>query len=134
VNFFKERIMNATMKANTQRGLALSTLLVWSFLLVILAITGMKIVPAYVENRTIQGVLNDIAHAPEMQDAQPHDIQNSFDKHAMIDNISVVGSNDLIIDKRPTGLVLSVRYQVKIPLFSNISLLIDFDTSSSHPR
>ena len=54
----------------------------------------MKVVPAYIENRTIVHILDTIAHDPEMQGALPSDIRNSYDKRAMINNITVVTSDD----------------------------------------
>ncbi len=126
--------MDAAMAARTQRGLALSQLLLWSVLIVIVAIAGMKIIPVYIESRTIQHALDEIAHKPEMQGAQPHDVQVAFDKYTMVDRISSVSSSDLIIDQTPDGLVLSAKYQAKVPLVANVSLVFDFNVSSARPR
>jgi len=126
--------MKATT-ANRQRGLSFSNFLLVAILLVFLAIFGMKIVPAYVEDRTIRGILETIAHDPEMQEGTPAAIRESFYKRAMMNNINVVGPEDVVIQKLPAGsLVLSVKYTVKIGLVGNASLLLEFDTSSSRPR
>ncbi len=120
--------------ARRQRGLTFANFLLVAILIVFVAIGGMKVIPAYVENRTIAHILDTIAHDPDMRDAQPADIRNSFDKRAMVNNITVVSSNDVQIQKAPTGLILSLKYNVKIGLFGNMSLLLEFDTSSAHPR
>jgi hypothetical protein len=117
--------------ASQQRGLTFGNFLLGAILLVFLALFGMKIIPAYVENRTIAQILDTVAHDPDMQDAQPNDIRNSFEKRAMINNITVVNSSDIQIQKAPGGLVLSVHYNVKIGLVGNASLLLEFDTSSA---
>ncbi|HMC12896.1 MAG TPA: DUF4845 domain-containing protein [Gallionellaceae bacterium] len=124
------------MKGTTarQRGLTFANFLLTAILLVFLAIGGMKIIPAYVEDRTIHGILDTIAHDPEMQGATPADIHISFDKRAMMNNITVVNSNDIVIQKTPNGMVLSVNYNVKIGLVGNASLLLEFETSSSSMR
>ncbi len=126
--------MDAATAARTQRGLALSKLLLWSFLIVIGSIVGMKIIPVYIENKTIQHALDEIAHRPEMQAAQLTEVQEAFDKFTQVDNITAVRSSDLIIDQTPAGLVLSVKYQYKVPLVANVSLLFDFNTSSTRAR
>lgn len=126
-------MMTATT-ARRQGGLTFANFLLIAILLVFLAIFGMKIVPAYVEDRTIRGILETIAHDPEMQDATPVDIRNSWDKRAMINNITVINSSDLVILKTPAGPVISVSYKVKIGLVANASLLLEFDTSSSRAR
>lgn len=120
--------------ARRQRGLTFANFLLAAILLVFLAIGGMKVVPAYVDNRTIAHILDTIAHDPDMQGAPPSDIRNSFEKRAMVNNITVVGPDDLQIQKMPAGIVLSVKYNVKIELVGNISLLLEFETSSARPR
>ncbi len=117
-----------------QRGLTFSNFLLAAILLVFVAILGMKIIPAYIENRTIVHILETIAHDPEMQDALPSAIRDSYDKRAMINNITVVDSRTIEIQKTPTGLVLNVKYNVKIGLIGNASLLLEFDSSSTRAR
>ena len=117
-----------------QRGLTFANFLLMAILVVFLAIFGMKIIPAYVENRTIVHILNTIAHDPDMQNALPSDIRNSYDKRAMVNNITVVNGADLKIDQIGGSQVLSVKYNVKIELVGNASLLLEFDASSSRGR
>lgn len=125
------------MKATTakrQNGMTFANFLLVAILLIFLAIGGMKVVPAYMEDRTIRSILDTIAHDPDMQDASLADIRNSFDKRAMINNINEVSSSDIVIQKTPVGLVLSVKYSAKIGLVGNASLLLEFDTSSARAR
>lgn len=126
--------MKAVKSTTRQRGVGLTNLLTWAFLLVFIAIGIMKVIPVYVQDRTIQHALDQIAHNPDMQEAQVRDIQDAFFKQATMDAITVVSEKDIVVDKRSTGLVLSVNYQVKVPLMGNASLLFDFNTSSAAPR
>ena len=121
--------MKAT--ANKQRGVSLEGTLVIIVLLISLGMVGMKIIPPYMENGTIKKILDTIRSDPEMQGAPASTIRNSFDKRAMMNNIHVVSSNDIEVTKDAGGLSLSVSYSVKIPLVSNASLLLEFNTSSS---
>lgn len=116
--------------ANRQRGVSLSGLLIWSVLLILAAIGGMKVIPAYVQDAEVKSILSTIANDPEMQGAQSKDIRESFSKRAMMNNINVVTANDIEIIKDARGLSLSVSYQVKIPLAGNASLLLEFNPSS----
>ena len=117
-------------RVNRQRGVSLSGLLVWSVILIIAAIGGMKVIPAYVQDAEIKSILSTIVNASEMQGAQSKDIRESFSKRAMMNNINVVTANDIEIVKDARGLSLSVSYQVKIPLVGNASLLLEFNPSS----
>ncbi len=124
--------MTSLVTARKQRGLTFANFLLAAILLIFLAIFGMKIVPAYVENRTIQHILDTLAHDPDLQDATPVEIRNSWDKRAMVNNITVVDAQDIQIQKMNGNWVLSVKYNVKIGLVANASLLLEFNTSSAH--
>ena len=115
---------------NRQRGVSLSGLLVWSVILILAAIGGMKIIPAYIQDAEIKSILSTIVNDAEVQGAQSKDIRESFSKRAMMNNINVVTANDIEIVKDARGLSLSISYQVKIPLTGNASLLLEFNPSS----
>lgn len=126
--------MTYRVTARRQRGVTFANFVLVAILVVFAAIGGMKIVPAYVDNRTIAHILDTVAHDPDMQGAQPSDIRNAFEKRAMINNVTAVGPEDVEIQKTPAGMVLRVKYNVKIELIGNASLLLEFDTSSSRMR
>ncbi len=116
--------------ANRQRGVSLFGLLIWSAILILAAIGGMKIIPAYIQDAEIKSILSTIVNDAEMQGAQSKDIRESFSKRAMMNNINVVTANDIEIVKDARGLSLNISYQVKIPLVGNASLLLEFNPSS----
>ncbi|MDO8414107.1 MAG: DUF4845 domain-containing protein [Gallionellaceae bacterium] len=117
--------------ASRQHGVTFSGLLIWAIILIFLAIGGMKLIPAYVQDAEIKGIFNAIAQDPEMQGATARNIRESFSKRAMMNNISIVNAEDINIDKAGNSLLLSVSYQMKIPLAGNVSLVLEFNPSSS---
>jgi alpha-beta hydrolase superfamily lysophospholipase len=114
-----------------QRGLALSGFIMVAFLFVIISITLLKLVPAYIQNAQINSIFKDIAHDPDMQKATTHDIQVSFDKRASINAITVIQADDIDISADGARPELSAHYFVKIPLFANISIDLEFNPSSA---
>lgn len=116
---------------NKQRGVSLEGTLVVIVLLIFVGVAAMKLVPSYMENGTIQKIFDTIVHDPEMQGAPVKAIRDSFAKRAMTNSIKTVTENDIEVSKDSGGLSLSVSYSVKIPLVSNASLLLEFNTSSS---
>jgi len=122
--------MHTTMPMQ-QRGITLGGFMIWAFVLVIVAITGLKLVPAYIQDAQINSVFRDIAHDPDMQKATPHDIQVSFDRRASIDDITAIKASDIDISSAGDTPVLSANYVVKIPLVGNISLYLEFNPSSA---
>ena len=113
-----------------QKGVTLSGLLGWSAILVILAVLGMKVVPVYLENATIEKVLTSLADDQSLRNAPPSKIRQSFGKKASIDNITAIRGSDIEISKVRGQLILKSDYSVTVPLFANISLIMDFNTSS----
>ncbi len=118
------------MTVRKQQGLSLSSLLIWSIILVLIAIFGMKVAPAYIEHSAITKNLKAIAQEVELQDGDPNQIRLSFGKRAQIDSIKSISGQDIKIDRENGRVVLSAKYTVKIPLASNISLSIDFESTS----
>ena len=120
--------------AKQQRGMSISSLLLVVILIIFTAIGLMKVIPAYTEDRTIQHILDAIAHDPDMQEAPPGDLRNSYYKRASVNNVTAVNPETINIAKTPTGWVLSAKYDVKIGLAGNMSLLLEFNPSSSRAR
>lgn len=114
-----------------QSGVALSGLLIWIVILVMGGIFAMKLIPPYIENAEIKDIFNAIAHDPEMQNAPLKNIRESFDKRAMMNNITIIEASDLEINRDAGGLALEARYQVLLPLVGNITLVLDFNPTSA---
>lgn len=122
--------MNLTMPTR-QRGLSFSGFIFGAFVLVLLSITGLKMIPAYIQNATINKMFLAIAQDPDMQKAAPREIRNSFNKRASVEGITAITSQDIDIESDAGTPVLSANYSVKIPLVANISLYIDFNPRSA---
>jgi len=114
-----------------QKGVTLSGLLAWSVVLVLGAILGMKLIPAFAEYAAIKKNLVAIVSDSGLRDGPASEMKKSFDKRATIDDIKVVRGNDINVSKDGGQTVLNVSYAVKTPLVANVSLCIDFDASSS---
>lgn len=122
--------MNAAMPA-AQRGLSFSGFLFGAVILVLVSITGLKLIPVYIQNEQIKNLFVVIANDPEMQGASMRDIKLSFDKRASIDDIKAITADDIEIVKENGRLHLSATYTVKVPLAGNVSLLLDFNPTSA---
>jgi hypothetical protein len=109
-----------------QRGLSLIGLLLVSGLLVLLALIGFKVLPAYVEYLAVKKAVTDIARAPETRGGQVRDVQMAFDRRAQIDDITSIRGQDLEINKLGDGFEIIATYSVQVPLFGNVSACIDF--------
>lgn len=115
-----------------QAGFTFGGFVVGLFILVILVLFGFKLIPAYMENAEIQSMLVAVAHDPNMQNATAHELRGSFDRHAAVNWVSGVKSEDIEIEKDEAGRpILSASYEVRIKLAGNVSLLLNFNPTSA---
>ncbi|HEX5362975.1 MAG TPA: DUF4845 domain-containing protein [Gallionella sp.] len=121
--------MNTAMPAQ-QRGLTFFGFIFGAFLVVLLSITGLKLIPAYMQNETIKNLFVTVAHDPEMQGANVGSIKMSYIRRASVEDIRAITPDDIEISKDNGVLKLSASYAVKIPLVANISLYLEFNPSS----
>ncbi len=98
--------------------------------IIFLAIVGMKLVPAYIEYFTIKKAVAGITQGGQLRNATVADVRKAFELRQAIDDFTSVGPKDLEITKDGSEVVISFAYEKRIPLFHNISVLIDFVGSS----
>lgn len=112
-----------------QRGLAVSNLLFWAFILFFISVLGMKVLPSVFEyykiSKNSKTVISQLA-----PDATVADVRKSFDKYADIDYLEFKG-NQLDISKENGKVVIEFAYEKRIPLFYNVSLVIDYKGSTA---
>jgi Tfp pilus assembly major pilin PilA len=123
-------LKNYRVDHKTQNGFTLTGLVVVSALLIVIALIGMKVVPAYMEFLSVKKVLTAMKQEP-LDTMSKNEIMKSFDKRANIAYISVVKGSDLTIEKTSTGTAVNVEYQVIRPIAGNLSVLIDFSTADN---
>lgn len=112
-----------------QLGVSLSGLLIVSVFLAVLALLGMKLFPPVVEYFQIIKTVKAVAGDPSASTSVT-EVRRSFERRASVDDISSVGAQDIEVSKEGSDVVISFAYEKRIPLFSNVSLLIDFQGSS----
>src|SRR5690606_36193325 len=113
-----------------QQGVSLPGLLTWSVIIVLVAILGIRLIPAYIEFSAVKRALASIVSDSELRNAGAHEIRQAFNKRAAVDAIKSVDGSDIVIRRQDEQLVLNISYTVTTPLFANLSLLIDFDAAS----
>ncbi len=113
---------------NRQTGVSLSGLIIVFAILIVLALLGMKVGPAFFEFQTAKKII--IAIAQEKKNASVAEIRKAWDTRTMIDDIKDLTSQDLEITKEGGDVVISFAYRKTIPLFANVGLYVDFAANS----
>lgn len=114
---------------NKQSGVSLGGLLVSAVILAMVALLGMKVVPSVVEYFNIVKAVKKISSGDTAQSSLA-EVRKAFERQATIDDFKSVAGQDLDISKEGGQLVISFAYEQRIPLFTNVSLLIEFEGSN----
>lgn len=112
-----------------QRGVSLGGLLIAVVIVVILGITGLKIVPGYIEYSKAKAAIEAIA-ADRSKTSSVAEVRKAYDARATIDDISTPKAVDLEITKEGGNVVISFAYRKEFPLFANVGMYVDFAASS----
>lgn len=113
---------------NKQRGVTVSGLVVWLFILIVGALLGMKLIPAYMEYGTAKNAIQAIAR--ERNATTPAEVRRAFESRSAIDDITAVKSSDLEVTREGGETVISFTYRKEVPLFANVGVYMDFAASS----
>ena len=112
-----------------QRGVTLLGLLFASVLVAVVALLGIKVVPEYVEHWQLKKIIRKVA-SEASSDASIRQIKSAFERQASVDYITSITAEDLDISKQQGLVVVSFAYEKRIPLFSNVTLLLTFRGNS----
>jgi len=115
---------------NSQRGVSFLVIFLIFVVLALAAVGAMKVWPAYAEFGTAKNAIVAIA-ASEGRTGSVVEIRKAFDRRANVDNITAVTPGELEITKDGGDIVISFAYSKKIPMFSNVSVCIDFAASTA---
>jgi Tfp pilus assembly protein PilE len=111
----------------SQRGISLTGLIFVLAVMGVIAVFAMKVFPTYLEYKSSK----DAIVAAKASNGSDMEMRQSFDKNADINRIEAITGKDLVISKESGEKELSFAYQRKIPLFGNVSLLIDYAASTA---
>ena len=114
-----------------QRGLSLNTLMLGGMVLALISLLAMKALPPWMEYGNLVKAVKGTASDAGLKDASVAKVREAFARRADMDDVKSVTAQDLDITKEGGELVISFKYEKKVPLFANVSLLFDFEGSSA---
>jgi hypothetical protein len=114
---------------NRQRGVALSGLIFWGIVIALVAIMGMKVVPTTIEYYKVLAAIKKTVNQVGPEATVP-DVRKTFERYIGIDHVEF-DAKQLEITKNAGKIVVSFNYDKVIPLFANVSLLINYKGSSA---
>lgn len=96
-----------------QHGVTLTGLLLWSVVIIVITIFGMRLIPAYIEFAAVKRAMVATVSDPALKEAGISALRQGFNKRASIDDIKSVTGKDLVIEKQNNQVVMRASYTVK---------------------
>lgn len=118
-----------------QRGLTM-----WGWLYVIVTLAGIGIFtvkagPVYLNDYSLAGVLKKVAEDPSAPNMSTHALRDKCGRYFNTSYIEHVEPRDIKVVKTPDGgRAMTVSYEVKIPMFYNVTALFHFEHSQPLPK
>jgi hypothetical protein len=115
------------LAARQQSGLSMIGFLFVVVVALVVTVVGFRVMPAYIEYFSVRTALSQsLADLQDVQNAT--ELRKAFQRRADAGYIASVNSRDIDYGKSGNRWVASLAWTRKLPLVSNISLLIEFET------
>lgn len=88
----------------------------------------LRVLPVFMEHRTIVSAMESVASGYVPGQDQSADVREALRKAWSINRISQVDASEVSIDRRRTGVILTLEYQTVFPLVGPIQGVWDFGT------
>lgn len=113
-----------------QRGMSPLSVLFGGAFLGFFLLLGFRTVPAVNEYMAIERIIKLVAEEGD-GGASVSELRRSFDRRAVIDDVSTITGADLDITKDGGKVLIEAAYERRVPVAGNVSLLIEFSATTA---
>jgi Tfp pilus assembly major pilin PilA len=112
-----------------QRGLSMIGFLFVAAVLLVTAMIAFRMIPSYIEYYTVQKALEGAL--ADSNDLSTATIRRAMDRRLAADYADVVVGKDVEVTREGNKITASVGWEKRLPLVSNVSILLDFYATAS---
>jgi Domain of unknown function (DUF4845) len=112
-----------------QDGLTVISILFIVVLLGTAVLLTFRLVPIYIEHFGVVSSLKSMEKEPDMHAKSPGELLEMLRKRLEINDVKRVTKENIFIKRQQRDTRIQVAYEVQVPVVSNISLLVTFDSS-----
>jgi Tfp pilus assembly major pilin PilA len=114
---------------HSQRGLSMIGFLFVAGVLVVVALVGFRVLPAYIEYFSVKKVLE--ATLRDEPSTVPADLRKALARRISAEYIDSVYDRDLVVTREGNQLVASLSWQKILPMIGNASILLEFEATAT---
>lgn len=116
---------------NKQRGITFWGLLMIGIMVGFYVFLFFKLLSPYMEYGKVKTSLENVARQPDAGNMERAEIMAALERRFAIEDVSRVDlKKNLIIEKKPGVTIMRITYEVRVPLFYQVSALLEFDHSA----
>ena len=119
---------------NNQRGMTAIGWLLVLVLVLLFAITLIKVVPVYLDGYKVYSSLASLKEDRSAHGKSPHELRSLFMKRMDINMVTDISPDDLTFSRDRNGTMVEVDYEARRQLFGNIYVVIVFNKSVVVPN
>jgi hypothetical protein len=112
-----------------ERGLTMIGFVFVAAIVVVVALVGFRVLPAYVEyfqvQKALQGSLDD------SESGNLADVRRNFDRRVGATYVDSVRPTDVMVSRKGNQIIATVVWQRILPMVGNASILLDFDATAT---
>jgi hypothetical protein len=90
-----------------------------------------RLTPVYMEHFAVVSSLNSMEEEIGMRTKSLNELKRLLQNRFDINDVKRVTKDDVIIKRQGQSTLITVAYEVQIPLISNIDLLVSFDNTAN---
>lgn len=105
------------------------TFLGWLLVLALIAffaVLALRLIPIYLEYYKVREDVESLQNEPFISKKTPSEVYRLLNNRLYIDSVERVKQNNIKIVKEGGRLTVGVDYEVRVPLFGNIDVIVHF--------
>jgi Tfp pilus assembly protein PilE len=118
----------------TQGGMTLISFIIVLAVVGVFIYMGMKLIPMYSEYYAVKRALSELSTDPSMANADPAKLRNRFFRRLYVSYADNIKKEHLKIERRDSGYLMTVDYEVRKPLIGNLDIVGHFTASQEMRR
>lgn len=130
---FQPRLCNARPNPRRQRGMTIWSLIYVLFTAGLLLLVGIKSAPVYLNAYDIHETIEWAAQQRSLVRAPAGEIQQTIQRRFDAGYVDNINGRDVVVERVSGGRQISVAYEVRRPLFFDVSLVYSFEDKALLP-
>lgn len=116
-----------------QDGISMVGMMMVLALIGLAALVAIRLVPVYLESFSVQKSVMSVVEEAKHKPHTPLQMRDLMMKRLNINNVTVVGKDDIVIRREGFFYMITVDYEVRTPFIKNIDFVVKFENHGEVP-